>query len=160
MEKNFILDTNVLLHDPRSFFTFEDNNVVIPIYVIEEVDKFKRDLSELGRNARLVARYLDALRADPARFDVTCLRVMVSSGMMWSPEVKTGLLEFMPEAMLVDSFGASEGAGIGVSITSRETDAIDGSASPRNPSVPMASRSSVVRSFDVACRSNASSASS
>jgi acyl-CoA synthetase (AMP-forming)/AMP-acid ligase II len=63
---------------------------------------------------------LDALRADPARFDVTCLRVMVSSGMMWSPEVKTGLLEFMPEAMLVDSFGASEGAGIGVSITSRD----------------------------------------
>jgi PhoH-like ATPase len=64
MEKNFILDTNVLLHDPRSFFTFADNNVVIPIYVIEEVDKFKRDLSELGRNARLVARYLDALRAE------------------------------------------------------------------------------------------------
>ncbi|HMK73638.1 MAG TPA: PhoH family protein [Myxococcaceae bacterium] len=64
MRKNFILDTNVLLHDPRSFFTFEDNNVVIPIYVIEEVDKFKRDLSELGRNARLVARYLDALRAE------------------------------------------------------------------------------------------------
>ena len=64
MEKNFILDTNVLLHDPRSLFTFEDNNVVIPIYVIEEVDKFKRDLSELGRNARLAARYLDALRAE------------------------------------------------------------------------------------------------
>jgi len=64
MEKNFILDTNVLLHDPRSLFTFEDNNVVIPIYVIEEVDKFKRDLSELGRNARLVSRYLDALRAE------------------------------------------------------------------------------------------------
>jgi PhoH-like ATPase len=64
MKKNFVLDTNVLLHDPRSLFTFEDNNVVIPIYVIEEVDKFKRDLSELGRNARLVARYLDALRAE------------------------------------------------------------------------------------------------
>jgi PhoH-like ATPase len=64
MEKNFVLDTNVLLHDPRSLFTFEDNNVVIPIYVIEEVDKFKRDLSELGRNARLASRYLDALRAE------------------------------------------------------------------------------------------------
>jgi PhoH-like ATPase len=64
MKKNFILDTNVLLHDPRSLFSFEDNNVVIPIYVIEEVDKFKRDLSELGRNARLAARYLDALRAE------------------------------------------------------------------------------------------------
>ena len=64
MRKNFILDTNVLLHDPRSIYNFGDNNVVIPIYVIEEIDKFKRDLSELGRNARLVARYLDAFRSE------------------------------------------------------------------------------------------------
>jgi len=62
MLKNFILDTNVLLHDPRAIFHFEDNNVVIPIYVIEEIDQFKRDLSELGRNARQVARYLDQFR--------------------------------------------------------------------------------------------------
>jgi 3-oxocholest-4-en-26-oate---CoA ligase len=63
---------------------------------------------------------LDALRAEPGRYDVTCLRAGVSSGMMWSPEVKTGMLEFMPEAMLVDSFGASEGAGIGLSVTSKD----------------------------------------
>jgi PhoH-like ATPase len=64
MKKNFVLDTNILLHDPRSLFSFDDNNVVIPIYVIEEVDKFKRDQSELGRNSRVVARYLDAFRAE------------------------------------------------------------------------------------------------
>ena len=64
MKKNFILDTNVLLHDPRRIYSFEDNNVIIPIYVIEEIDKFKRDLSELGRNARMVARYLDTFRAE------------------------------------------------------------------------------------------------
>ncbi len=63
MKKNFVLDTNVLLHDPRSIFGFGDNNVVIPIYVIEEIDNFKRDLSSLGRNARQVARYLDEFRA-------------------------------------------------------------------------------------------------
>ncbi len=63
MKKNFVLDTNVLLHDPRSIFSFGDNNVVIPIYVIEEIDNFKRDLSSLGRNARQVARYLDEFRA-------------------------------------------------------------------------------------------------
>ncbi len=63
MKKNFILDTNVLLHDPRSIFGFGDNNVVIPIYVIEEIDQFKRDLSSLGRNARQVSRYLDEFRA-------------------------------------------------------------------------------------------------
>ncbi len=64
MKKNFVLDTNVLLHDPRALFAFDDNNVIIPIYVIEEIDQFKRDLSELGRNARQVARYLDAFRAE------------------------------------------------------------------------------------------------
>jgi len=63
LKKNFILDTNVLLHDPRSIFGFGDNNVVIPIYVIEEIDNFKRDLSSLGRNARQVSRYLDEFRA-------------------------------------------------------------------------------------------------
>jgi PhoH-like ATPase len=62
LKKNFVLDTNVLLHDPRSIFGFEDNDVVIPIYVIEEIDNFKRDLSTLGRNARQVSRYLDEFR--------------------------------------------------------------------------------------------------
>jgi PhoH-like ATPase len=62
MKKNFILDTNVLLHDPNAIFGFADNNVVIPIYCIEEIDQFKKDLSELGRNARQVSRILDDLR--------------------------------------------------------------------------------------------------
>ena len=43
--KNYVLDTNVLLHDPRAMFAFGDNHVVIPIYVIEEIDTFKKDLS-------------------------------------------------------------------------------------------------------------------
>ncbi len=63
LKKNFVLDTNVLLHDPQSLFGFDDNNVVVPIYVIEEIDGFKRDLSSLGRNARQVSRYLDSFRA-------------------------------------------------------------------------------------------------
>lgn len=62
MKKNYVLDTNVLLHDPRAIFRFEDNNVIIPIYVIEEVDQFKREGSERGRNARSIARSLDELR--------------------------------------------------------------------------------------------------
>ncbi len=63
MKKTFILDTNVLLHDPRALLAFGDNDVVIPIYVIEEIDQFKRDLSELGRNARQVSRMLDGYRS-------------------------------------------------------------------------------------------------
>ncbi|MDD9966632.1 MAG: PhoH family protein [Myxococcales bacterium] len=62
MRKVFVLDTNVLLHDPRAIFKFDEHEVVIPIHVIEEVDHFKRDMNELGRNARMVARYLDRLR--------------------------------------------------------------------------------------------------
>ena len=62
--KNFVLDTNVLLHDPRSIYGFADNAVIIPIYVIEELDQFKKDASELGRNARQVARYLDDHRQE------------------------------------------------------------------------------------------------
>lgn len=60
--KSFVLDTNVLLHDPKSPFHFEDNNVLIPIEVIEEIDRFKRDSSELGRNARTLSRLLDEAR--------------------------------------------------------------------------------------------------
>jgi PhoH-like ATPase len=62
--KNYVLDTNVLLHDPRAIYAFADNNVVIPIYVIEEVDTFKKDQNELGRNARQIARLLDQYRHD------------------------------------------------------------------------------------------------
>lgn len=60
--KNFILDTNVLLHDPNAIYNFQENNVIIPLSVIEEIDTFKKELSELGRNARTVARSLDKLR--------------------------------------------------------------------------------------------------
>jgi PhoH-like ATPase len=60
--KNYILDTNVLLHDPNSLLCFKDNNVLIPIEVIEEIDRFKRESSELGQNARTVSRALDNLR--------------------------------------------------------------------------------------------------
>jgi PhoH-like ATPase len=61
-KKLFILDTNVLLHDPNALFAFGDNTVIIPIKVIEEVDKFKRDLNETGKNARTFCRMLDAMR--------------------------------------------------------------------------------------------------
>jgi PhoH-like ATPase len=60
--KNFVLDTNVLLHDPKALFGFADNHVVIPIYVLEEIDSFKKDQSDLGRNAREVARQMDNAR--------------------------------------------------------------------------------------------------
>jgi PhoH-like ATPase len=62
MKKVFVLDTNVLLHDPKAIFSFADNDVVIPIVVIEELDKFKKGIDEIGRNARQVSRILDEYR--------------------------------------------------------------------------------------------------
>ena len=67
MKKTYVLDTNVVLHDPLAVYKFEDNTVVLPIFVIEEVDQFKKELSELGQNARHVARILDDLRNQNGR---------------------------------------------------------------------------------------------
>src|SRR3990172_3870952 len=63
MKKYYILDTNVLLHDVNSLFAFGDNDIVIPMVAIEELDRFKKDLNEIGRNARQVSRLLDKLRS-------------------------------------------------------------------------------------------------
>jgi PhoH-like ATPase len=62
MKKFYILDTNVLIHDPVSFTKFEDNTVVIPISVIEELDTFKSAGDERGKAARIMSRKLDELR--------------------------------------------------------------------------------------------------
>src|SRR4030067_1679714 len=64
MTKNFVLDTNVLLHDPSALFKFRDNRIIIPITVIEELDRFKKDLNMLGRNARTVSKYIDRMREE------------------------------------------------------------------------------------------------
>ncbi|MFW5858577.1 MAG: PhoH family protein [Planctomycetota bacterium] len=61
--KTFVLDTNVLLHNPGALFAFADNHVVIPMMVLEELDNFKTTNNELGRNSREVARNLDRLRS-------------------------------------------------------------------------------------------------
>ncbi|MBX3382649.1 MAG: PhoH family protein [Phycisphaeraceae bacterium] len=61
--KHFVLDTNILLHNPDAIFVFKEHHVVIPFTVIEELDKMKRKEDDLGRNARAAIRHLDRLRA-------------------------------------------------------------------------------------------------
>lgn len=63
-KKLYILDTNVLLHDPRAMFSFEGASVGIPIMVLEELEQFKKETSGRGKNARDIVRYLDSLRKD------------------------------------------------------------------------------------------------
>lgn len=92
MKKIFVLDTNVLLHSAAALDSFEDNEIVIPMTVLEELDKFKRSQDELGRNARCVIRRLDELRKRGSLYkgvslgnaenpeDCGSVRVIVSEG--------------------------------------------------------------------------------
>ncbi|MEE2681943.1 MAG: PhoH family protein [Planctomycetota bacterium] len=69
MRKHFVLDTNVLLHNPNAIFRFEEHEVVIPLTVIEELDRFKKNNDETGRNARQTIRSLDQLRTKGRLFE-------------------------------------------------------------------------------------------
>ena len=60
--KNYVLDTCVLLHDPEALLSFQEHNVYLPLVVIEELDKFKKEENEKGRNARAATRIIDELR--------------------------------------------------------------------------------------------------
>jgi PhoH-like ATPase len=62
MKKIFVLDTNVLIHDPEAFLNFADNDVILPITVIEELDKLKRGNGEIPYSARHALRLIDSFR--------------------------------------------------------------------------------------------------
>ncbi|HEY4551679.1 MAG TPA: PhoH family protein [Bacillaceae bacterium] len=62
MTKIYVLDTNVLLQDPNAIFAFEDNDIIIPAVVLEELDSKKRYLNEIGRNARHISKLIDGFR--------------------------------------------------------------------------------------------------
>lgn len=64
MKKTYVLDTNVLLSDPNSLFSFEDNDLIVPMAVLEELDRHKSRQDEVGRNARQVSRSLDDMRSN------------------------------------------------------------------------------------------------
>src|SRR5262245_30500372 len=61
--KHFVVDTNVLLHNPNALFVFKEHHVVIPFAVVEELDAMKKSNDDLGRNARETIRHLDRLRS-------------------------------------------------------------------------------------------------
>ena len=68
--KLFVLDTNVLMHDPTSLFRFEEHDVYLPMITLEELDDHKKGMSEVARNARQVSRSLDALVGDISHQDI------------------------------------------------------------------------------------------
>ena len=100
MKKTYVLDTNVLLHDPRAIFRFEDNAVVVPILVLEEIDRFKKELSERGRNARMVSRYMDRMRDNGGSLAEGCplegggtLRVAMGDGPINAGQPSSALMD-------------------------------------------------------------------
>lgn len=99
MKKIFILDTNVLIHDPNCIFNFQDNDVYLPIYVIEEIDKLKTYNDSVGKSARDTSKNIDNLR----------LKGSLSKGI---ENEEGGILkiilgdhelDYLPEAFLKDS---------------------------------------------------------
>ncbi|USN98122.1 MAG: PhoH family protein [Phycisphaeraceae bacterium] len=91
--KHFVLDTNVLLHNPNALFVFEDNHVIIPYQVIEELDKMKRRDDDIGRNARAAIRHLDLLRGAGVLTDGVNwgeVDAMSNHGYATGPDGKTG----------------------------------------------------------------------
>ena len=98
--KNYILDTNVLLHDPQAIFKFADNTVILPLTVIEEIDRFKKDQSETGRNARQISRLIDGFRAKAKLVDGVPLE---NGGLLKVAFYKQEFLHKLPPELRSDS---------------------------------------------------------
>ncbi|MEN9437655.1 MAG: hypothetical protein RIR09_2310, partial [Pseudomonadota bacterium] len=77
--KVFVLDTNVLLHDPMCLFRFEEHDIFLPMIVLEELDGHKKGMTEVARNARQTSRILDALAGTPGA-DITAGFQLASTG--------------------------------------------------------------------------------
>ncbi len=97
--KTFVLDTNVLLYDPQALFKFEENNIIVPITVVEEIDRFKKDMNETGRNARQISRLLDELRKQNSLSDGIHLE---SGGTLRVEIYEEKVLKRLPPELRVD----------------------------------------------------------
>ncbi|MCG6967399.1 MAG: PhoH family protein [Chromatiaceae bacterium] len=69
-KKLFVLDTNVLMHDPTSIFRFAEHDIFLPMVVLEELDRAKKGTSEVARNSRQVSRFLDELMSSASKQDI------------------------------------------------------------------------------------------
>jgi len=100
--KIFIIDTNVILHDHKCIFNFEENDVVLPITVLEELDKFKRGSDQLNYNAREFVRLLDELVKDDLfngglPLGNTKGKLKIETGKPFSEKLKTSFREDIPD---------------------------------------------------------------
>jgi len=103
-KKIFVIDTNVILHDATCIQNFEDNEVVIPISVLEELDQFKRGNEQIHYNAREFLRLLDELSVDSDMSDLNQfdgkIRVVVNHS--WHPDVEVIFKEDCPDHRIIN----------------------------------------------------------
>ncbi len=108
--KTFVLDTNVLMHDPSSLFRFEEHDVFLPMMTLEELDNHKKGMSEVARNVRQVTRSLDAL-IDAISNEVGG-KARIGEGIPLAAlgnKEATGRLFFQTEPIATDAFQGLEG---------------------------------------------------
>ncbi|MFI5334528.1 MAG: PhoH family protein [Chlamydiales bacterium] len=101
--KTYVIDTNVLLHDPDAISKFKDNDVVIPLAVLEELDGMKRYSDELGKNARQVIRYIDGLKVRNA--GALHSGVAIENGITVRIHVETKAVEKRAFPLPIDRYG-------------------------------------------------------
>lgn len=95
----FVLDTNVLMHDPAAIFRFAEHDIFLPMVVLEELDKGKKGVSEVARNVRQVSRFLDELMSDVSKQDISKGLPLACSGSRKEDTGECGRLFFQMENM-------------------------------------------------------------
>ena len=97
----FVLDTNVLMHDPTAIFRFKEHDIFLPMVVLEELDAGKKGMSEVARNVRQVSRFLDQLMRDADKEEINAglpIHSLSESGRGFT-ELPTGRLFFQTEPL-------------------------------------------------------------
>lgn len=103
-KKTYVLDTNVLMSDPESLFSFEEHDVIVPMIVLEELDRHKSRNDEVGRNVRQVTRTLDGLREKGSLLEGVRLKDggTLRVGRMSSTMTEPGLDPNKPDNLIID----------------------------------------------------------
>jgi PhoH-like ATPase len=112
--KTFVLDTNVLMHDPSSLFRFEEHDIFLPMMTLEELDNHKKGVSEVARNVRQVTRSLDAMIEAIA--DASNSGLNIAEGIPLSVlgnKEATGRLYFQTQPLEIETSSVIEGLTVG-----------------------------------------------
>lgn len=105
-KKNFVLDTNVILHDFRCIYNFEENDIYLPIVVLEELDKFKKGNDQINYNAREFTREMDRMAGEELftkgiKLGTGKGRLFVVNGKPFSEEMEESLFDRIPDHLIL-----------------------------------------------------------